>query len=329
MTDFATRLNNLEDTAQRMRRSDALRATPTSGLGSVAGVRPGGGAISLVASSMRYKLTTFAADVPSVSGDGTSRPFVHDDATTEYTLLDGDPVGNRIDLVCARVREDAFDSSGFTDATIFAVKGNPATHVAPSVPDGCTPLWEVNVSSTASAGTGGVSIGTDRRLPAVAAGGIAPLFDASIGSGLYEGQAVYNKTDNQLELWDGSLWVPVQNVEDTGWQTDASNIVMAAAWTLTSIRIRNLNGAISVLITAVRAGSAISPDSKGDFENSTIVTLAADWIPSALQGLHSGGSGRVATGSVNLDGVIAVAAVAGTANIATGDTIQIAGMYFK
>lgn len=164
MTDYATRLFNAVDTAQRMRLSDAVHAIPDGSLRSRGGLRDdGGGVPALVPSSLRFTLTEFIAEVPGAAAKQGAYPFIHDDGSTQYTILPGNALGARVDLAVARVRHDIHDSSGFTDAGIVVIGGVPGSGSAPAVPAGCIPIREFNVTASASAGSGGVTIGTDRR----------------------------------------------------------------------------------------------------------------------------------------------------------------------
>jgi hypothetical protein len=218
MTDYATRLFNDSDTSQRMRLSDALHAMPGGSLRSRGGLRTdGGGVPALVPSTLKFTLTPFIAEVPGSAATQGAYPFVHDDGSTQYDILPGDPLGARIDLVVVRVRHNAFDSSGFTDAGIVVIKGSPTTGIVPTVPAGCIPIREFNVSATASAGSGGVTIGTDRRRTTVSTGGVLPVSTTADRTALstaglaYRGLVVDNAQANRLERYDGTAWRPVQD----------------------------------------------------------------------------------------------------------------------
>lgn len=223
MTDYVARQFNEVDTAQRMRLADAVYAAPGGGLRSRGGLRPGGGAdIALVAGQLKFTLTPFLAEVPGAAASQGGYPFIHDDGSTQYTILPGDPLGARIDLVVLRVRHNDHDSSGFTDSGIVVLKGSPTTGLVPVVPAGCLPIRELNVSATASAGSGGVTIGTDRRTYTTGAGGILPVATTAERNAIstagiaYRGLVVDNAQADRLERWNGSVWKRVQDDLDVG-----------------------------------------------------------------------------------------------------------------
>jgi hypothetical protein len=82
------------------------------------------------------------------------------------TVADGHATLARVDTVVARVRDNAYDASGFTDADVVLVQGTPGAG-APTLPTNCVPLRDITVPAGASAGAGGLSssnLGTDRRV---------------------------------------------------------------------------------------------------------------------------------------------------------------------
>ncbi|MEU2115249.1 hypothetical protein ABZ567_06290 [Streptomyces sp. NPDC016459] len=128
-------------------------------------------------------------------------------APESFTLADGDPQYDRIDLIELAVLDDVYDRTGTTEAVVRLVKGTP--QVTPAVPQtgpGSTiPLYTVRVPKGTSAGTGGIAWATavtTMHWPVVALGGIMP---ASGFKGAYVGQ--YRDTAGLLQRWDGTTWV--------------------------------------------------------------------------------------------------------------------------
>ncbi|GAA3900035.1 hypothetical protein GCM10022244_07730 [Streptomyces gulbargensis] len=129
-------------------------------------------------------------------------------APETFTIEDGDPQYDRIDLIELAVVDDAYDRTGTTEAVIRLVKGAPdATPTVPQSPAGSTlPLYTVRVPKGTSAGTGGIAwktgAVTTQHWPAVALGGIMPT---SGYRGAYTGQ--YRDAASLFQRWDGTNWV--------------------------------------------------------------------------------------------------------------------------
>ncbi|WP_175409940.1 hypothetical protein [Streptomyces sp. TRM64462] len=125
------------------------------------------------------------------------------------TFADGDAQHDRIDLVCLRVQDDAYDGTGTTAASVEVLAGTPdPSPQAPAVPATALPLYEVRVPAEAAAGTGGIdwtTALTDRRTATVALGGILPVPGGDSDAGAYPGQ--YRDASGVLERWDGTQWV--------------------------------------------------------------------------------------------------------------------------
>lgn len=72
---------------------------------------------------------------------------IYNDATVVQTITTADPSLDRIDLVCATVR-DAFYSGAFNDVIFQVIAGTPGvTPVAPALPDNSISLAEVLVAA--------------------------------------------------------------------------------------------------------------------------------------------------------------------------------------
>jgi hypothetical protein len=211
MSEYALRLENGTDTAARVRAGDALALTPNGAVRARGGLRPdGGGAVSVVVGAMQVQCTAFSCWVDASPAGQVGYPFVND-ATKTLTVDPGDATLDRVDTVAVVVKENAYDGSGATSAVLTIVKGTPGAG-APAMPtSACIPLRDVNVPAGASTGTGGLSggdLGSDRRVYTVAAGGVLPVAGATERDalGAVEGQAVYRKDTDVLEVYDGTAW---------------------------------------------------------------------------------------------------------------------------
>lgn len=72
---------------------------------------------------------------------------LYNDATATLTITTADPTNDRIDLVCATVR-DAYYSGAFNDVIFQVIAGTPsATPVVPTLPDNSISLAEVLVGA--------------------------------------------------------------------------------------------------------------------------------------------------------------------------------------
>lgn len=125
------------------------------------------------------------------------------------TFADGHPQFGRIDLIVLRVRDNEYDASGRTDATVEIVTGTPAAVPAvPATPALSLPLYTVTVPANTSAGSGGITWAgalTGLRTATVGIGGILPV-TTDVTSGSYPGQ--YRDANGGLERWDGTAWLP-------------------------------------------------------------------------------------------------------------------------
>lgn len=182
-------------------------ATSTAGMGR-GGVRPGdpGLAVSLAGTTVNVSA---GAGTATRSGQGTYRFQLA--ATSPGTLAAAHATLTRIDLVYARVWDNAVDSSGLTKADAVLLTGTPAgSPVAPTpgATEIYTPLATITVPSVAGGGTGAATVSTTARQVTVAPGGILPVTStADIAlAGLYAGQARYNTIRGVLEFWTGSAW---------------------------------------------------------------------------------------------------------------------------
>lgn len=131
------------------------------------------------------------------------------DESVVLTFADGDAQAGRIDLVCLRIHDGSYDTSGKYEAAIEVIQGTPsATPVAPTPPPLSLSLYTVAVPAGTSAGKGGITWDgalTDLRVSTVAIGGILPVHGEII-PGAYPGQ--YQDSGGAFQRWDGAAWVP-------------------------------------------------------------------------------------------------------------------------
>ncbi|MER7912503.1 MULTISPECIES: hypothetical protein [unclassified Streptomyces] len=211
MTVRAAWLQSTGQTREDTRLTLAALLTPSgqsaeeTPLRSRAGIVPGG----FVLTGSAPMQLTIGTGRAIVQGNDTAQGayLVAVTAPETFTLTDGDPQYDRIDLVELAVMDDAYDRSGSTEAVVRVVKGAPqaAPAAPPTGPGSTIPLYTVRVPKGSSAGTGGISWGTavtPLHWPVVPLGGIMP---ASGFKGAYTGQ--YRDTAGLFQRWDGTTWV--------------------------------------------------------------------------------------------------------------------------
>ncbi|MFJ8016250.1 hypothetical protein [Streptomyces sp. NPDC096339] len=196
-----------DETELRKMDSQLTMATSTAAMGR-GGVRPGdpGLAVSLAGTTVNVSA---GVGIATRSGQGSYRFQLA--ATSPGTLSAAHATLTRIDLVYARVWDNAVDSSGLTKADTVYLAGTPSgSPVAPS--PGATEIYTVlatiTVPSVAGGGTAAATVSTTARQVTVAPGGILPVTSAAdiALAGLYAGQARYNTVRGVLEFWSGSAW---------------------------------------------------------------------------------------------------------------------------
>lgn len=151
------------------------------------------------------------------------------------TFADGDASLPRIDSVMLVIRDDPYDSTGFTDVRCIVVQGSPnASPTAPALPTSASlRLHNVLISAGTSAGGGGITWGsaiTDTRIYSVAVGGIG----VGAPTGAYAGQwRDSGGATGSLSRYTGSAWESALRLDTTGQliigdvnvRRDASNIL--------------------------------------------------------------------------------------------------------
>ena len=104
----------------------------------------------------------------------------------------------------------------------------------------------------------------------------------------------------------------------TGWSIDAFEAYYSSTFMV-------------LKLTVERTGTAITVPTTGNFTNELVATLDAEvhgtsGFDSTLGG---GGSGRVTSGYINPNtGEVRLSAVAGSANVATNDVLELSGFVF-
>ncbi|QNJ57629.1 hypothetical protein SEA_KEANU_23 [Streptomyces phage Keanu] len=156
-------------------------------------------------------------------------------APEALTFADGDASNPRIDSVMIVIRDDPYDSTGFTDVRLIIVPGTPAASpTAPALPtEASLRLWDVRVEAGISAGGGGIDWGTkvtDRRTYAVALGGIG----VGNNPGAYAGQwRDSGGSAGTLSRYNGTAWESAIRLDsggsiaigDTNLRRDFSNVL--------------------------------------------------------------------------------------------------------
>lgn len=134
--------------------------------------------------------------------------LLHNDAT-EIETITPDATLDRIAYVLAQVRDDAEDSSTFTDNRIFVEHGTPSgTPTAPAVPAGCLVLAQVYVSAGTTAITSGNI--SDRRTRANALGGVRRVASTAMPTapGVRTGDPAYQyDTDVEYVRTSAGAWL--------------------------------------------------------------------------------------------------------------------------
>lgn len=156
-------------------------------------------------------------------------------APEALTFADGDASNPRIDSVMLVIRDDPYDSTGFTDVRCIIVPGTPAASPsAPALPTTASlRLFNVRVEAGVSAGGGGIDWGTkvtDVRTWAVALGGIG----VGNNPGTYAGQwRDSGGSAGTLSRYNGTSWESYLRLDaggqlvigDTNLRRDFSNVL--------------------------------------------------------------------------------------------------------
>lgn len=156
------------------------------------------------------------------------------------SFTDGDAVNDRIDTVAIVIRDDAYDSTGFTDIRCIVVEGTPeTTPSAPVMPTtSCLPLFDVLVGAGVSAGTGGIPWSTaitDRRTYISALGGITVGEVAGAIAGQYRDTGGSGGT---LQRYNGTNWDGWLQVGDPGGLRIGGDVTLSRSGT-SALQVRD------------------------------------------------------------------------------------------
>lgn len=206
----------------------------TSPLSTANGVIPSGTSMNLTSTgAMTAQVEIGRAVVQGLLTQGCYPVVIT--APEPLTFADGDASNPRIDSVMIVIRDDPYDSTGFTDVRCMVVQGAPAASPsAPALPTQASlRLFDVRVEKGASAGGGGISWSTavtDRRTWAVALGGIGVGNNPGAYAGQYRDSGGAAGT---LSRFNGTAWESFVRLDsggqlqigDTNLRRDSSNIL--------------------------------------------------------------------------------------------------------
>lgn len=206
----------------------------TSPLSTANGVIPAGTSMALTSTgTMTAQIEIGRACVQGLSTQGCYPVVITAPETLSFGA--GDASNPRIDSVQIVIRDDPYDSTGFTDVRCIVVPGTPAASpVSPAlVTTASLRLWDVRVNAGVSAGSGGIdwnTMVTDRRGYAVALGGIG----IGANPGAYAGQwRDSGGAAGTLSRYNGTAWESYIRLDaggqvvigDTNLRRDAANIL--------------------------------------------------------------------------------------------------------
>lgn len=186
-------------------------------------------------------------------------------APEPVTFADGDASNPRIDSVMIVIRDDPYDSTGFTDVRVVVEQGTPsAAPTAPALPtEASLRLFDVRIEAGASAGGGGIDWATaitDRRTWCVALGGIG----VGSNAGTYAGQwRDSGGSAGTLSRYNGTAWESAVRLDsggtlvigDTNLRRDASN-VLATDDMFRIYRGATTDNALSLRVSGVDTGAS-------------------------------------------------------------------------
>lgn len=134
-----------------------------------------------------------------------------------------------------------------------------------------------------------------------------------------------------FQHYDGTAWKSLYTggSSDTGYVTSNTGFTAATNWSLGgTCRYRVRNGEVELYFEADRNATAITVGTSGDITNTDILSAIPTAIrPANVKYWYSAGTGRLAHGSIGSSGVVTVAAVGGSSNVAS-ETISGFAKYF-
>lgn len=206
----------------------------TSPLSTANGVVPAGTSMNLTSTgAMSAQVEVGRAVVQGLLTQGCYPVVIT--APEALTFADGDATNPRIDSVMLVIRDDPYDSTGFTDVRCMVVPGTPAASPShPALPTVASlRLFDVRVEAGVSAGGGGIDWNTkvtDVRTYAVALGGIG----IGANPGTYAGQwRDSGGASGTLSRYNGTAWESYLRLDsggqlvigDTNLRRDFSNVL--------------------------------------------------------------------------------------------------------
>lgn len=176
-------------------------------LGAPSGYWPGRQPTVLTVTSTTWTIGPFAALVDPAFTTTQGGYWVSADANnTNTNVAAADATNPRIDILYVQVNDTDIDSSGSRTPTIAYLAGTAAASpVAPATPARSFVLATISVPHS---GAGSPTIAINNTF-AVAAGGILPVANATVGNAQLtnpsDGQFRYDQNLNALQVWDGSV----------------------------------------------------------------------------------------------------------------------------
>jgi hypothetical protein len=154
----------------------------------------------------------------------------------------------------------------------------------------------------------------------------AALTAAGINS-VHNGFLVMKYDENQIYAGTGNLNFVL--VAGTGGSLVTTGFTAGdAGWAVGTAWVRHVGGGMAHLYyETTKTGSVQNVSISGEFTNVTVGNVPAAYAPHTTAVLTSGGTGRVASGSISNTGAITLAAVAPGAGIVVGETISLGGVY--
>jgi hypothetical protein len=163
-----------------------------------------------------------AAGAAIITGDDEANQgkyYVRNTAVVNVAFTPAPGSDERIDLLVLQVNDPTAGGAAGDDAVFEVVEGSVAgTAVAPAVPDTAIPLAEVLRTATDTSITDAMI--TDRRVASspqsFTTNSKFEILTTTQRNALtpFEGQTIYNSTDDVVQYYDGTQWVNVEPPPD-------------------------------------------------------------------------------------------------------------------
>lgn len=149
---------------------------------------------------------------------------------------------------------------------------------------------------------------------------------AATGQNVHNGFQVYDSGSNQL--WTSSGGTAFWPSGGYRQQRDPHGLVAATGWSVVFAVLANAgNGMATVEATVQRTGTALTVPVNGDIGNQDLATVPDGWHAHVSAPLSSIATGRVTNGWISNAGVLRLGSLSPGTNIATGDQLNVAGVY--